>query len=125
MSKFIIPALIWLVIVTWLSVIPNLQLPPMEFVASDKVGHTAAYFLLCFLCLWGLSRRNPGRSPDKKQALYVMLFCAGYGVLMEFVQYFFIPGRYCEFYDMVANALGAVLGWLAFRLLFQRKLVKT
>jgi VanZ family protein len=38
-----------------------------------------------------------------------------YGVLMEFVQYAFIPGRFYEYDDMLANAIGAVIGWFCFK----------
>lgn len=117
-KKNYIPALIWLLIVTGMSVTPNMQLPKFDLFATDKLGHLAAYGLLMWLLLWG-NRRSAGRRPDWKTGLALFAFSSGYGILMEFVQGAFIPGRFYEVDDMIANAAGAALAWAVYRL-FER-----
>lgn len=121
--KYLIPALLWLAVITWLSVMPNMQLPNVKFFAPDKLGHAGAYGLLSGLLLWGFARAETAKGVrlGTRETGGILAFAAAYGVLMEFVQYAFVPGRYYEYGDMLANASGAVLGWLAFRLFSRRK----
>ncbi|MEI6411227.1 MAG: VanZ family protein [Bacteroidota bacterium] len=121
--RYLIPAVLWLSVITWLSVIPNLQLPSVKFFAPDKLGHAGVYGLLSWLLLWGFARAQAAKGAhiSARETGGILAFAAAYGVLMEFVQYAFIPGRYYEYGDMLANASGAVLGWLAFRLFSRRK----
>lgn len=121
--KYLIPALLWLSVITWLSVMPNLQLPTVKFFAPDKLGHAGAYGLLSCLLLYGFTRLQAakGAGLGARETGGILAFAAAYGVLMEFVQYAFVPGRYYEYGDMLANATGALLGWLVFRLFSRRK----
>jgi VanZ family protein len=123
MTNTLFPALICLIVITILSVIPNMQLPKFDLFASDKLGHALAYAGLCFLTLWGLSRSRADRTLTPRQMLLVLAFCAGYGILMEFVQFAFIPGRFCEIDDMIANAVGSLAGWLGFRIYERQTLI--
>jgi len=120
---YLIPAVLWLSAITWLSVMPNLQLPTVKFFAPDKLGHAGAYCLLSWLLLRGFARAQAvkGTHISAREAGGILAFAAAYGVLMEFVQYTFVPGRFYEYGDMLANATGAVLGWLVFRLFSRRK----
>ena len=90
-------AVIW-----WLSLTP--QPPHIDFEQSDKVGHFLAYgsvmFWFCFLY----------RSPRARLA-YAVGFIA-MGIAIEFIQGW-TGYRDFEVYDMVADALGVVLGWAA------------
>jgi VanZ family protein len=36
------------------------------------------------------------------------LISAGYGILLEFGQYYIFPGRYFEILDIVANIIGSI-----------------
>ena len=109
-----LPAFLWLLCVTGLSVTPGVSLPKFDLFATDKLGHLAAYGILNWLLLWGYTRAN-GRRPDWKTGLILFCLSAGYGILMEFVQGSFVPGRFFEVDDMIANAAGAAIAWFFFR----------
>ena len=109
-----LPAFLWLLCVTALSVTPGVSLPKFDLFATDKLGHLAAYGILSWLLLWGYTRAK-GRRPDWKTGLILFVLSAGYGVLMEFVQGSFIPGRFFEVDDMIANAAGAAIASGFFR----------
>ena len=113
MTKFI-PALLWLLLITTLSTLPNPQLPGFKLLAADKLVHAIVYGVLAWLLLRGWSRLTQQSARWSERAVAFCLSTA-YGVLMEWVQYAFIPGRFYEFDDMLANAFGAALGVLAFR----------
>jgi VanZ family protein len=87
--------------IVWLSLTPSP--PALDFTASDKLGHLAAYGLLMF---WFslLYVRN------RTRALYGIAFLA-LGVGLEIIQG--MTGyRSYDLADMAANSAGVVLGWL-------------
>lgn len=96
--------------IAYLSLRPSVQMAEV----NDKVGHFIAYFVLMLnigLATW----------KRKREVLLALYFTVGYGVLMEFGQYF-VPGRDFSLLDMFANAAGAVLG-AGLLLLFGRKII--
>lgn len=113
MTKSLLPALIWLIIITFLSTKGGISMPKFNLFQMDKLAHASAYALLSWLILFGLLRAN-GQTPGLRLGLLVFLFAAGYGALMEVVQYTWFPNRLFEFDDMLANAAGAGLAWLSF-----------
>ena len=94
-------ALGWAMIaaVVWLSLTP--APPEVDFAQSDKVGHLLAYALLAFWFsqLYGGSGR-----------LYVVIGFVVMGVALEFTQGA-LGYRTLDAADMIANALGALIGW--------------
>ena len=88
-------AVIW-----WLSLTP--QPPHVDFEQSDKVGHFLAYggtmFWFC------LVYRRP-----RTRLMYAIAFIA-MGIAIEYIQRW-TGYRSFEVYDMVADALGVLLGW--------------
>lgn len=112
-------AFFWLLVVTGLSVMPSVQLPKFELFAADKLGHAGVYAMLSWLVLSGI-RRSEKRLPTRREMLAAFAFSTFYGVLMEWVQGTFIPGRFYELDDMIANAFGAALAWAAW-VFFRRR----
>jgi VanZ family protein len=113
--KFYLPAVIWLITVTVLSTSPSVQLPSFQLLATDKLAHAGVYALLVLTLLWG-RQRSLAHSLPIRFGWQAVLFATAYGALMEWVQYSLVPGRFCEFDDMLANAFGAVAGWAVWRI---------
>lgn len=113
--KSYLPAAVWLLIITYLSVTPSLHLPRFELISADKLGHAAAYALLAGLILWAIIRER-GRSANNPEQRVVFLIAGGYGIFMEWVQGTFFPYRSFEYDDMIANAAGAFLAIMTYRL---------
>lgn len=74
----------------------------------DKVGHFGAYAVECFLLLWGF-RRNGRYRP-----LFAILLALFFGLTLEVLQYAFFPHRHFEWDDLLANALGTLVGYGVF-----------
>jgi VanZ family protein len=109
MQKYYLYPLLWLIFVTGLSVMPGVQLPKFDLFSSDKLAHAFVYGVLCILILYGwkgIQRKPLIWAP----VLMAVCISAAYGIMMEFVQYAFIPGRMYEVDDMIANAAGAMTG---------------
>ncbi|MFC2133613.1 VanZ family protein [Bacteroidota bacterium] len=103
-----IPLLIYWIILFILTSIPTDALPS-PFGISDKLEHFAAYFVLSFLMTLTLYFREKNDWFSKHYLIAGVLISSFYGVFDEIHQ-FFIPGRYCEFYDFLANVLGTLTG---------------
>lgn len=84
--------------------IAYLSLTPSEtiVVGNDKISHFIAYSVLMF---------NAGliTISSKQKFILTIILCLSYGALIEVGQYF-VPGRFMSSYDMVANALGVLIG---------------
>ena len=110
MTKPYLPAILWLLFITGMSLVPKIQLPEFNLMSTDKLGHVAAYALLVWLILRGFKLKN-GYPADWKTGLAVVCAATIYGALIEFVQGNFIPGRLFGYDDMIANAAGAFAAW--------------
>ena len=102
------PAALWLAVITFLSVTPNVQLPKFELFSADKLAHAGAYALLSWFMAWGVLKLK-SRRPTLGELFLIFCIAVGYGALMEWVQGTFFPNRFFEYDDMLANAAGVFL----------------
>lgn len=107
--KSLFPALGWLIVIIVLSTRASVPMPEFNLLASDKLGHAAAYGILGWLMLWGIRRSLAGGALRAVHIAGVFVFATAFGILMEFVQFTFFPGRFYELADMLANAIGAAV----------------
>ena len=86
----------------YISLIPKPPNLNIYFTFGDKVGHFSAYFVLMF---WFAQLYKT----SKARLIYVLLFIL-MGILLEFLQEL-SGARTFDYYDMLANTLGAGLAW--------------
>ncbi len=92
----------WAAAIVWLSLTPSP--PKVDFEQSDKLGHFVAYgWLMLWFCFI--------YAGTKARSAYAVGFIA-MGVGLEFIQRT-LGYRTYEVLDMVANAVGVLLGWAA------------
>jgi len=112
-----LPALFIAGFLWFLSSQSSLPRPP-GLLAWDKLQHLLAYGALGFaIGLWASPafwKRRPALA-----VLLTTLAGSVYGAIDEIHQHF-VPGRVCDFWDWVANTLGAFLGALAILLLAKK-----
>ena len=115
MKRFL-PAIFWAILILTLSLMPAKNLPEIHFdlLAPDKLAHAFVYAVLCILLLYGFQNGH------WKTGILTFLLSNGFGCTMEIFQYAFFPDRYFEFHDIIANAIGTILGILAFILYHYR-----
>jgi len=70
---------------------------------NDKVEHLLAYAVLAFL---------PAIHERRRNLVVVLILAAALGVLLEFGQ-LYSPGRSFDIYDMLADAVGIIIGTVA------------
>ncbi|MCS6928390.1 MAG: VanZ family protein [Saprospiraceae bacterium] len=112
MIRAFAPALLWLAAVVFLSTMGGVSMPKFEVLSTDKLAHAAAYALLAWLTLWGFFRWI-GRA-RALHGIFTVVTASLIGATLEYVQFRYFPDRMFEYDDMVANAVGAFIGWWAF-----------
>ncbi len=113
-----IPAVIWLVLLTYGSLVPAGKLNS-GFLSSipywDKLVHFASYFGLVGLLLVAV---NATPTVNRKVVL-TTIFAIIWSLILEGLQLLMEQGRSFEVLDIIANIIGALSGAAAFILLFK------
>jgi len=105
-------ALGWLVITTVLLCLPGSVLPKQSWfnkIWLDKWVHVGLFSIMVLLwcrAITFLKKKKP--SYFIQISFYVLL----YGIVMEFIQKYFIPNRSFDLGDIGADLIGSVLGLL-------------
>ena len=108
------PALSYMAVIWWLSSAP-IVLPMPSVPWRDKLVHLIEYGLLGLLVARAARLTWPLLRPGRALLLAVVL-TAGWGYVDE-VHQAFVPGRDASAFDLGADAVGAVLGVLAYAVL--------
>ena len=108
-----ITALGWSLMVSFLLCLPGQEFPKMTWLGKiwfDKWVHISLFLAIVIFWCRAFSNKYPG----KLKTLFgrIALLSIIYGVVMEFVQHFFIPFRSFEFLDIVADGIGSLAGYL-------------
>lgn len=102
-----------LAVVIFATVLPAPAMP-VQVTWNDKILHFIAYF--------GLGLLGGAGWPERRRSLLILMPL--FGLALEFIQGGFIPGRAFDWYDAVANAIGAYFGVMS-SLLVRRLLFVT
>ena len=115
-----IPVVIWFIIANILFLMPGPDVPNIGFLDKiyfDKWVHAGLFFGLTVLTAYPLIK--VGRM-SKKLLIIISISFALYGVLIEFLQKYVAFERDFDVNDMIADAVGCVLAYIACRWLAQR-----
>jgi len=105
-TGFLLAALSWAGLIFYLSSQPSIETPAL-FPGQDKLFHLIAFGILGFLAMGTRQASQQGYST--RQVWRVVFAVMLYGILDEFHQYF-VPGRSADVYDVLADAIGGLLG---------------
>jgi VanZ family protein len=114
------PALIWTIIIFILLALPGNMLPNENRLAIpnlDKYVHIILFGSFVFLWSFYYSAK-PGNNSSLRHSAVILIIACLYGTAMEYVQKYFIPNRDYDIYDIAADIVGAVAGFLFIRLTF-------
>jgi VanZ family protein len=116
-NLFLLCALGWAAVIFYLSHTPGVDVPPLFF-GEDKLLHASVFGILGFFTLGAMKTTVDGYRVFQLWLAVVLVIV--YGVLDEFHQHF-VPGRSPDIYDVMADALGGMLGvWLSYRFIKAR-----
>jgi VanZ family protein len=113
-----LPVLLYMGVIFYLSSLPEAPLPEGM---SDKSGHSLGYFGLGVVVMRAVAGGLPARI-TARGALLTLAIAVGYGASDELHQ-LFVPGRFADAYDLLADfagALAAIVGCWLWGILFLR-----
>jgi len=109
------PARLWTLFILILMAIPGNMLPKEEkiFIPNfDKLIHATLFG--SFVFLWSIyyaTRKERNNNSDSRFVLILIIACL-YGIATELMQKYLIPNRDYDIFDIMADSIGAVLGFL-------------
>jgi VanZ family protein len=120
--KKFLPGIAWFFVVAILTLMPGSDVPEIGWMDAipnfDKIVHAGLFGGLAFLfCLPYI--KSPFSSQQKKNHfIRITLAVIIWGITVEFLQKYFIPGRDFELLDWAADSVGALIAlWLSIRIL--------
>ena len=93
-------------------------------IGLDKVAHVIMYAGFAYACLWGYRKQfvSNGSAYKKRALLLTVIISIAYGGLTEIMQETItVLHRSGDWRDLIADAIGTVIGVLIFYLFFRRK----
>ena len=123
LKKFL-PGIAWFFLVLILLCLPGDDLPKgatwMDAIMFDKWVHIGLFAVLGFLFMWPVGRTTV----SKRQKLFwfarIAVSVSIWGLVMEFVQKYYIPGRSFDLMDWAADSIGALLAFVTALKLFRK-----
>jgi VanZ family protein len=113
--KRFLPAVLWFVIVMVLTCMPGKDVPDISWLDSinfDKWVHMGLFGGLTFLLCWPLKTSVYSRRERVHLFIKIALVSSIWGLIVEFLQRFYIPGRDYDLWDWAADSLGSFLALL-------------
>lgn len=115
------PAVFWALFILVLCSIPGKQLPEAPFwdlLAFDKTAHMAVFLVFAVLLKVSFLKQHQYAKLKYFANRFTLIIAISYGVIIEILQSTLFTDRYADVNDMLANAIGVVLGLLIFKLIY-------
>lgn len=112
-NRFILPGTGWLIFTTILLTLPVSAFPKERWIIKipmlDKWVHIGLFAIMAVLFCWGFYKKKfSGRL--KHSFITIGIYCLVYGIIMEFVQKYFVPNRSFDMGDIIADGAGVAIG---------------
>jgi VanZ family protein len=101
------PAIAWAVVIFGISSLPGSAVPESPLPQLDKLFHAGIFFIFCLLLNRALHNQSPFRLLSSYHLVISLVIVIVYGISDELHQTV-VPGRTPDFYDALADSLGAL-----------------
>lgn len=123
--KSLRPALLWAIFILIICGIPGQHLPRLDFLSwlrPDKLVHLFVFGVLSYLLISGFLKQESVHTLKTNPYRWAVLLSVGYGIGIELLQEYLFIGRTGDVRDAIADAIGAVAGWVCYRYLLKKRL---
>jgi len=110
-TKLFIPAVIWFFVIFYLLIMPGKKIPHGGIFGIpnfDKLVHASLFGMQVLLAGFPFVK---SATASKVLLLKISVAAVLYGIAMEFVQKYFTTDRAFDYWDMLADAVGALAGY--------------
>ena len=106
--------LVWLLVLVYLSLRPDLKGPGIQIPYFDKLAHLGFYFVASLLFITALDKTSLVSIKTTNKILWTLLIHLFLGGVIEVIQEYYVSGRSGEFADFLANASGISIAILLY-----------
>ena len=120
-----IPVIAWVLVICALYSIPGFDLlyqDPWNFLTLDKLAHVFLFAVLVDLLIVAFRKQYRYRRLRLHARKWSLLVAIGLGGVLEFYQGTYFIMRTSDPLDFAANAIGAFMGLLMFRIVYGKEL---
>jgi VanZ family protein len=112
LKTLLIIGLFYTLFITTAFLLPASEIPKERFL-NDKVIHISLHLILSFVwLLFYFIYKNC--SINLMKLISILFLCFVYGIIIEFIQELFLTSRHADFFDILANTIGTIIGSLIF-----------
>lgn len=117
--RFFVPVFIWLIISIILLTLPGSAFPQenwMDKIWMDKWIHVGMFAIMTTLLCWAFYKKGVPAVKRRQYFIIAAFISLGYGIIMEFVQLYFVAHRSFDTGDIIADAAGSFTGlWFSLK----------
>jgi VanZ family protein len=106
-----------------LTLLPSASMPSLsiwELFSFDSFAHAFMFAVLTYLMVVGLKKQYTYPRLKHYAIRTSLLVSTLFGIGIELMQHFFIPGRQGDIIDVLSNTIGCVLGVLIFKWIYKQ-----
>ncbi len=111
---------LWALFITMLCAIPGKDIPQVswfEMLSFDKLVHASLFAILVYLAYHAIYKSSQLACYIAEPIYFSFLICIiYYGGILELMQEYFFVDRKADWYDFYANAIGAMIGAVAYKI---------
>jgi VanZ family protein len=115
-----LPLFIWAAFIFWLSSLTTLPHIKTPIISADKLAHMSVFFVFCWFSRRALFFQSSSLFIKRWSLIGAFLLACIYGYFDE-VHQIYVPGRSYDYFDMLADAIGALIFVILFTILDRRK----
>ncbi len=115
-KSVVVIAVLFHIVITALMLMPSAEIGYIDISQLDKLIHAGIY--VCLFILWASVTIK--REASKPSIFWVAIALFIYGIVIEVLQEKWIVTRTFDFWDIVANSVGIVIGYIVFHQLTTR-----
>lgn len=109
--KYHLPIIVYLIVIFIFSSIPGDDLPELSFTISDKLIHGIIYLIAFYLFYLSFSNVRKDSVFYKNAILFSFIFTVIYAISDELHQAL-VPNRDADIFDLLADFIGAFIGFI-------------
>jgi len=117
--KLYFPAIVWGLIIVFISSYPGQNIPKVTVWQFDKLVHSIIYAVFSICLLIACYKEYKVDDNRLKINIFVLFFGVFYGGIMEILQNNIFINRNGNWYDFIANTIGAIIGVLNYPLVIK------
>ena len=112
-------ALLWAFLILTLCTMPVsgvTSIKLLNLLSFDKLAHMVLFALQFWFIAIGLVKQYKFSYKRNRASTIAFLLSVSYGGIIELIQGYLLSGRTMDIMDMIANIIGAIFGWILFKI---------